>query len=243
MKEHYVSYGNNTDVVEIWKDVVGYEGLYQVSNLGRVRSLDKSIEIQTKRNGKTLKPFRAFYKGKILKPTIDPHGYALVQLRNNGDAWFVRVHRLVAMAFLPNPDHKPCINHLDNTRNNNVVTNLEWCTYQENSQYAAKQGRIKGLLGKHHTEETKERIRKAKSGVKQSEEWVAKRVAGNRKAVRTEQWRKRIGDANRLHGKKIIDTRTMIEYPTVRNCAQEIGISESTAYRVLKSNGYLKYAI
>lgn len=228
---------------EIWKDIEGYEGLYQVSNLGRVRSLDRSIVMQTKRNGKALKPYMSFHKGTILKPVIDPHGYALVQLRKEGKPWYVRVHRLVAMAFIPNPENKPCINHLDNTRNNNIVSNLEWCTYKENSQYAAKQGRIKGLLGKHHTEETKERIRKAKTGVKQSPECVAKRVAGNRKAVRTEQWRKRIGDANRLHGKKIIDTRTMVEYPTIRNCAKEIGISESTAYRVLKSNGYLRYTI
>lgn len=226
---------------EIWKDIPGYEGLYQVSNLGRVRSLDKSIEIQTKRDGKTLKPFKSFCKGKVLKPSINPDGYAIVQLHNEEKVWYARVHRLVAMAFIPNPENKPCINHLDNTRDNNIVSNLEWCTVKENAQHAAKQGRIIGRLGKPHTHETKEKIRKAKAGVKQSPEHIAKRVDGNRKAERTEQWRKRIGDANRLHGKKIIDTRTMVEYPTIRNCAKEIGISESTAYRVLKSNGYLRY--
>jgi hypothetical protein len=99
---------------EEWRDVVGYEGLYQVSNLGRVKSL-----------------FR--YK-KILKQTIR-RGYYQVELFKNMKGKIFPVHRLVAMAFLPNHHCYPCVNHKDEIKTNNNVNNLEWCTYKYNSNY------------------------------------------------------------------------------------------------------------
>jgi hypothetical protein len=128
---------------EIWKDIPGYEGKYQVSNLGRVKSLSKKLSCV--RNGKTA--FRVT-KEKIMKPYIPKNGYARMDLggRNTN-----LVHRLVAKAFIPNPENKPCVNHIDGNPSNNNLHNLEWCTYSENELHSyRKLGKISGKpqLGK-----------------------------------------------------------------------------------------------
>ena len=97
---------------EIWKDVVGYEGLYQVSNLGNVRSLN----------------YRGHGITKNLVPKCNNAGRLWVELRKNGSGKCLLVHRLVAMAFIPNPNDYPQINHIDENPKNNRVENLEWCT-------------------------------------------------------------------------------------------------------------------
>ena len=99
---------------EHWKDIQDYEGLYQVSDMGRVRN------IRT---------------GRILKPGIDRYGYLLVVLYKNGKAKTKNVHRLVAQTFIPNTDRLPCVNHKDENKLNNRVENLEWCTHQYNNTY------------------------------------------------------------------------------------------------------------
>ncbi len=138
--------------MEIWKDIVGYEGLYQVSNFGNVISLEKYID-----NKKGAIQYRP---PKILKQYKNKFGYMRVYLTRNSIKKMYAVHRLVAMAFIDNPDNKPCINHIDNNRENNHLENLEWCTYKENSQWAEIQGR------REFTKEWKEKIsatRKKKS--------------------------------------------------------------------------------
>jgi len=117
--------------MEIWKSVIGYEGRYEVSNLGRVRSLNRKT---------AHKNFVAYRKGKVMSQSLDKDGYLLLRLCN-GRCLMKKVHRLVAMAFIPNPKNKPCINHIDNNPSNNHVNNLEWVTYKENSIYRDKQGR------------------------------------------------------------------------------------------------------
>lgn len=102
---------------EVWKDIKGYEGLYQVSNLGRVKSLHKGNE------------------GKIMNQTISKEGYLRVHLCKDGKKKTIDVHRLVAIAFIPNPDNLPCVNHKDEVKSNNVVTNIEWCSYSYNNKY------------------------------------------------------------------------------------------------------------
>lgn len=113
--------------MEIWRDVVGYEGLYQVSNKGRVRSLDRIFEMRHKSN----KMIKVFKKGVILKMHKCNSGYLKVTLFGKN----YMVHRLVANAFIPNPDNLPCVNHKDENKTNNCVDNLEWCTHQYNVIY------------------------------------------------------------------------------------------------------------
>lgn len=104
---------------EIWKDIKGYEGLYQVSNIGRVKSLNYN---HTK-------------KEKILKPIKDKKNYLYINLYKNVKIKHIKIHRLVAEAFIPNPNNYPCVNHKDEDKSNNCVNNLEWCTYQYNNTY------------------------------------------------------------------------------------------------------------
>ena len=112
---------------EIWKDIEGYEGYYQVSNIGRVRSLDRVIE----RKGKP-----ARLKGKILSQVVNC-GYLYVCFRKNGDGknYHHAVHRLVGKAFVSGYKEGYDINHKDNVRSNNNAENLEWCTRSYNIQY------------------------------------------------------------------------------------------------------------
>lgn len=108
---------------EIWKDIEGYEGLYQISSLGRVKSLG--------RRGKGCS-----LEDRILKLNINKDGYCLVNLKDtNHVAKWYSVHRIVAKHFIPNPDNLPVINHKDESKDNNCVENLEWCTIQYNNSY------------------------------------------------------------------------------------------------------------
>lgn len=104
---------------EVWKDIKGYEGLYQISNLGRVKSLN----------------YMKTGKEKILKPVRTPDGYLKVNLYSD-KCYTKRIHRLVAENFLDIP--KLEINHLDGNKENNSVENLEWCTHAENERYSWK---------------------------------------------------------------------------------------------------------
>ena len=117
--------------MEEWRDIKGYEGLYQVSNEGRVRSLDRTIKQKTK-----LGNYKIFtMKGRILKAANVNRGYLAVQLWKDGIAKMRFIHRLVAEAFIPNPDNLPQVNHKDEDKTRNVVENLEWCSEKYNSNY------------------------------------------------------------------------------------------------------------
>lgn len=115
---------------EIWKDVKGFEGLYQVSNLGRVKSLERLVK---QYNGH--KKIEYKIKEKILKLNTDRYGYYQVRLANNGIVKTKKIHRLVAEAFLDNHKNLPCINHKDENKKNNNIDNLEFCTYKYNTNY------------------------------------------------------------------------------------------------------------
>lgn len=110
---------------EEWKDIEGYEGFYQVSNKGRVKSLPRTVK---KRGIVEL-------KGRILRPKIDKEGYLLVGLHKDGKQKFMSVHRLVARAFILNQNNYPQVNHIDEDKSNNYVFNLEWCTNKYNVNY------------------------------------------------------------------------------------------------------------
>lgn len=110
---------------EVWKDVPEYEGLYMISNLGNVLS-------KVPNNGKP--------KKKIMKQSICSSGYMKVVLSKNGNHKQHMIHRLVAKAFIPNPENKETVNHIDGNKKNNCVDNLEWNTYSENLKHAYKNG-------------------------------------------------------------------------------------------------------
>jgi len=112
---------------EIWKDIEGFEGFYQVSNKGRVKSLDRTVL------GKDSKVYN--YKGKILKTPLNT-GYPCVYLSKHHKKHTIRVHILVARAFLSKIKGKYFVNHKDLNKQNNHVSNLEWCTHKENIQHA-----------------------------------------------------------------------------------------------------------
>ena len=118
---------------EIWKDVVGYEGLYQVSNLGRIKSL--------KRKCKSIHGYRTVSE-KIYSQSVDRYGYLIVSLHKNGKKKTYTVHRLVAKAFIDNPLMLPQINHIDENKKNNKVDNLEWCTDEYNNAYGTRVERL-----------------------------------------------------------------------------------------------------
>lgn len=105
---------------EQWKVIEGFD-LYEISNTGKIRN----------------------QKGKILKPVDNGKGYLKFTLKHDGRNKREYVHRLVAAAFISNPENKPCVNHIDNDPSNNCVENLEWCTHQENMNWMNKQNRAK----------------------------------------------------------------------------------------------------
>lgn len=119
-----------------WREIEGYEGYYEVSDTGEVRSVDRAVpdkKLGTKRlKGKAMKLSESKDKKR------DGQGYLVVNLRKNHTSTVVQVHRLVAFAFIANPNNLPTVNHKDGNKHNNVVDNLEWATYAENNIHALK---------------------------------------------------------------------------------------------------------
>lgn len=108
---------------EEWRDVVGYEGLYKVSSYGRIVTMSRTIQTG---HGWRITPYN------IISPTTKKVGYQKVCLFKEGKRKYVDVHRLVAISFIPNPECKPMVDHIDRNRQNNSVSNLRWCTLSEN---------------------------------------------------------------------------------------------------------------
>lgn len=119
---------------EIWKDIVGYEEYYQISNRGNIRSKDRYV--------KTCGGGFRFVKGSPIKTVVCTNGYISVGLHKKGIVKMRLIHRLVAQAFIPNPDNLPQINHIDENIKNNNVSNLEWCTPKYNANYGTRNERM-----------------------------------------------------------------------------------------------------
>ena len=128
---------------EVWKDVVGYEGLYQVSNLGRVKSFQKKSAI-------------------ILKQSLTNKGYKDVRLNKKGICKHKLIHRLIAEAFIPNPENKPFIDHINTVKTDNSIKNLRWTTRTENNNNElTRKHSSETRKGKVLSEETKKKMRKS----------------------------------------------------------------------------------
>lgn len=122
---------------EEWRDIAGYEDIYQVSNLGRVKSLARMVKAKkTKNRGDS---FRTA-KERILSNHADPKGYVKVKISKNVSTFTAKLHRLVAVAFLENPLGLRDVNHIDGIKANNRVENLEWCTHSYNILHAFATG-------------------------------------------------------------------------------------------------------
>ena len=119
---------------EIWRPIKGYEGLYEASNLGNVRSVDRVIVYS---NGR-----KHFLKGKILKPVKNQEGYLFLWLFKDSKRKTFKVHRIIMNTFVPNPSNLPQINHKDEDKTNNCVDNLEWCDAKYNINYGTRTEKV-----------------------------------------------------------------------------------------------------
>ena len=173
------------DIIEEWRPVVGYEGLYEVSNTGRVRSLDRYVRSKSK-------SYR-LQKGSILSPSTS-NGYLYVILQASQVTRKFRIHRLVAQAFLPNPDNLPQVNHKDEDKLNNRVDNLEWCTVKYNNNYGTRTIRAKETAIKNGSW----------SGLSR-EEYKKKYYQENKDSYREyyKKWRENNKDYQRKHKKTV----------------------------------------
>ena len=158
--------------IEVWKDVVGYEGIYQVSNLGNVKSLSRIIL----RNGKY--PFLS--KEKLLKINVNKFGYSYISLENNGEQKYFLIHRLVGIAFILNNENKSDINHINGVKTDNIVNNLEWNTRKENIRHSVVNG-LTSIGEKHYCAKLTEKqvLEIRESNLKQKDLAVFYKVNGS----------------------------------------------------------------
>lgn len=143
--------------MEVWKDILGYEGLYQVSSNGNIRSCRRY------RKGKGGSP--TLCKERLLKVQINKFGYVQVCLCKENKKKLLSVHRLVAMAFMENPHNLPCVDHIDGVRVNNKLSNLRWCTTKENMNFDIVRERISNVQKtnpkcKQHQTDIQKKVRK-----------------------------------------------------------------------------------
>ena len=128
-------------MIEVWIDIKGYEELYQISNMGRVRRKAKMVNVGIKNVKK------AFKQEMILKPLKLTKGYlGAVLYDKNSKGKTYKIHRLVATAFIPNPNNLPQVNHIDGNKENNNVNNLEWCNQKKNMQHSYKIGLRRNIV-------------------------------------------------------------------------------------------------
>lgn len=206
---------------EVWKPVAGYEGLYEVSNLGNIYS------IKLKRN--------VGYGNK--------EGYITVSLTKNNERREYLAHRIVAEAFIPNPENKPCVDHVDTNRKNNRVDNLRWCTYAENN--ANPITRLKSL-SEENRKKTSERFKgnQYAKGTKHTDEWKKRmsEMMRGRKITgwkHTEEWKKMMSEKMRGHHHNVSQEIPIIVngemyFRSISAACEELGLRESRVAEILK---------
>lgn len=191
---------------EIWKDVIGYEGLYQVSNLGNVRSTKRIVPVKGLRNVRTVTR-----GGNTLKKHEDRYGYLHVHLRNGESTSTPTIHKLVMNAFVFNIDNKPCIDHINANKKDNRVDNLRWVTVKENQNNPITRKRLSlcktgdkhHYYGKKFSEEHRKRISDANKNGKCSKPILQLNLEGE----------------------------LIKEHPSINEANRQTGVSRSLIYR------------
>ena len=222
---------------EVWKDIKCYEGLYQVSNLGRVRSLNynRTNEI------------------KVIKETIDINGYAYVDLSKRGEKKRYKVHRLVADTFISKIDSKDNIDHINTIRTDNRVENLRWCTHKENmNNKITKINLSNSLKGRTFNKKWLENMSKAQRGAKHhnygkhlSETTKIKIGIGNKGKIVSEETKEKLREyKGEKHSniKGVICLTTNEEFVYIRQATEKYGINASHISDCCKKNGKRKSA-
>lgn len=204
-------------IAEVWKDIQGYEGLYQVSNLGRVKSLGRFIESKLKGIDKVWKA------EKILKPLKKSDGYLNVRLYKDGKWKIFLVHRLVAIAFIPNTENKPYIDHVNTIRVDNTEKNLRWVTAKENAQNILT---IEHLKNKKVSEETKRKISARLSGKNHP-------MFGKK---HSEETKEKLRGANNPTSRKVRNLNTNEIFCSVTDAGKKYGVTDSAIRASIKKN-------
>ena len=222
---------------EIWKDIKDYEGLYQVSNLGRVRSLN----------------YNRTNESKVIKETIDINGYAYVDLSKRGEKKRYKVHRLVADTFISKIDSKDNIDHINTIRTDNRVENLRWCTHKENmNNKITKINLSNSLKGRTFNKKWLENMSKAQRGAKHhnygkhlSETTKIKIGIGNKGKIVSEETKEKLREyKGEKHSniKGVICLTTNEEFVYIRQATEKYGINASHISDCCKKNGKRKSA-
>lgn len=181
---------------ELWKTIEGFEGLYEVSNMGRIKALDRYV---INNGGLQHKAER------ILKQNIQKNKHCMVVLCKNGKTYPKLVHRLVAIAFIPNPLNKPVVDHIDTDPTNNKVENLKWATVKENANNPlsrvnnSKSKKGHPYYGRPLTEEERKKISDANRGKKRTDEQRKKMSESHKGKKASEKHREAVSRAKKGH--------------------------------------------
>ena len=211
-------------IAEIWKDIQGYEGLYQVSNLGRVKSLGRNIKKPLLKSG------YCWQEERILKPYKNRKGYLNVRLCKDSRTKDFQIHRLVAIAFIPNPENKPQIDHINADKTNNNVNNLRWVTCKENIRNPLNMVHLTGknhpMFGKKHTEETKRKISDRLSG--KNHYLYGKHMS--------EETKEKLRGKNNPTSRKVRNIETNEIFYSVTEAGKKYGVTHSAIRASIKKN-------
>lgn len=200
----------NKNPTEVWKEIPGYEGYYEASTFGNIRSMDRILNC----------PWGEVYpaKGKPKAMCKDKYGYLYVGLSKGRKKRHLTVHRLIALTFIPNPNNKPCIDHIDGDKTNNRVDNLRWCSVKENNSNPITRERHKNVV---HTEE---RNRKVSLGL------MGHKV--------TNVTRKKISDYRKSTARKVrqftLDGKLVAEWNNTHEAAKSLNINHNTMVSLIK---------